>query len=238
MPTQRVLKFINLSIAGLLIAVLAAAFWYAWRPLPQTSGTIHAPVASTGTIARDALGVPHISAAGWEDAIVLQGFATAQDRMWQMDAIRRLAAGELSEVLGKQTLEVDREARRLRMRHIAEEHYRALSAGDRAVLSAYARGVNQYIESHRGRYGLEFALLRYDPKPWTVIDSILVGLQMFRNLTTSWKVDVQKQNLRESGDAAKVNFLYPVRSGLELTSRLERMGHVRRTHRQRQGHSG
>jgi penicillin amidase len=74
------------------------------------------------TVERDALGVPHISAAKWEDAIFLQGYVTAQDRLWQMDALRRLAAGELSEVLGASTLEVDREARRLRLRRMAEQH--------------------------------------------------------------------------------------------------------------------
>ena len=91
------LRAINLSIAVLLVALLGAAYWFAWRPLPETSGEIAAPVAARATVVRDALGVPHISAASWEDAIFLQGYVTAQDRMWQMDAFRRLAAGELAE---------------------------------------------------------------------------------------------------------------------------------------------
>ena len=60
--------------------------------------------------------MPHIRAAGIEDAIFLQGYVTAQDRLWQMDALRRFAAGDLSEVIGKATLETDRETRRLRTR--------------------------------------------------------------------------------------------------------------------------
>ena len=218
MFTQRVLKFLNLSIAVLLVLFVIAAFWYAWRPLPETSGSITAPISKSATVIRDSLGVPHITAGNWEDAIFLQGYVTAQDRMWQMDALRRLAAGELSEVVGKAALETDRESRRLRMRRIAEAQYRSLAPEDRAVLAAYARGVNHYLETHRGRYSLEFALLRYDPKPWSVTDSMLAGLQMFRSLTTTWKVDIQKRDLLAGGaDAAKVNFLFPVRSGLELT---------------------
>ena len=212
----RVLKYINLSIAVLLVLVLAATYWVAYRPLPKTSGRISAPVSSRATVSRDALGIPHIVAANWEDAIFLQGFVTAQDRLWQMDALRRLAAGELSEVIGPSTLELDREARRLRMRHIAEEQYRTLPVADRAVMAAYSRGVNYFIETHRRNLPLEFTLLRYDPRPWTVVDSLLCGLQMYRNLTTTWRTELQKQAMLASGDQAKVNFLFSSRAGFEF----------------------
>ena len=216
MPTQRVVKLINLSIAVLLVIFLAAAYWYAWRPVPETSGTITAPLSGAATVSRDALGIPHINAASIEDAIFLQGYVTAQDRMWQMDALRRLAAGELAEVAGKAALESDQESRRLRMRRLAEEHFRTLPVADKAILVAYARGVNHYIETHRGRYGLEFALLGYDPRPWSGVDCVLGGMQIFRTLTSSWRAELQKQGMLDGGDAAKVNTLFPVRSGLEF----------------------
>ncbi len=165
---------------------------------------------------RDSLGVPHIAAANWEDALFLQGFVTAQDRLWQMDALRRLAGGDLSEIIGPSTLELDRESRRLRMRRMAEEQTRTLPAADRAVLAAYARGVNYFIETHRGNLPLEFTLLGYQPRPWSEVDSILAGLQMYRNLTTTWPDEIQKQTLLAGGDAAKVNALFPVRSGREI----------------------
>lgn len=211
----RVLKAINLSIAVLVLAGLAAAYWIAYRPLPQVSGTISAPVSARATVVRDALGVPHITAASWEDAIFLQGFVTAQDRLWQMDAIRRLASGNLSEIIGPSALELDRDARELRMERMAEDHYRTLPPGDRAVLAAYVRGVNYFIETHRHRLPLEFTLLGYDPRPWTAKDSILVGLQMYRNLTTTWKDEIKKRAMLEGGDAAKVNYLFANRSGKE-----------------------
>jgi penicillin amidase len=215
-PFGRFLKYINLSIAVLLVAGLIAAYWTAYRPLAQTSGQITAPVSAHATLSRDAIGVPHITASNWEDAIFLQGFVTAQDRLWQMDGLRRLAAGELSEIVGSSALELDRDARRLRMRRMAEEDYRTLPPADRAVLAAYARGVNYFIETHRTRLPLEFTILRYDPRPWSVTDSILCGLQMYRNLTTTWKEELQKQAMLEGGDAAKVNFLFTSRIGMEF----------------------
>jgi len=212
----RVLKFINLSIAVLLVLGLGAVYWIAYRPLPQTSGRIPAPISGLATIQRDAIGVPHIAAATPEDALFLQGYVTAQDRLWQMDALRRLAAGELSEVLGASTLELDQESRRLRMRRIAEEHARTMPAADRAVMAAYARGVNYFIETHRDRLPLEFTLLRYDPRPWTVVDSVLCALQMYRTLTATWRDELRKMTMLASGDAAKVNLLFPARAGTEF----------------------
>jgi len=161
----KALKFINLSIAVLVVLGLGGVYWFAYRPLPKTSGVMVAPISAQATVERDALGVPHISAAKWEDAIFLQGYVTAQDRLWQMDALRRLAAGELSEVLGPSTLELDREARRLRLRRVAEQHVRTLSAADRVLMAAYARGVNYFMETQRGKLPLEFTVLRYDPRP-------------------------------------------------------------------------
>jgi penicillin amidase len=209
------LRAINLSIAVLVLALVAAAYWFAWRPLPDTSGEISAPISARATISRDARGVPHIAAATVEDAIFLQGFVTAQDRLWQMDALRRLAGGELAEVVGKQALESDEESRRLRLGHIAEESERALPAADRATLAAYARGVNYFLETHRGRLPVEFTLLNYQPRPWSKRDTVLAGLQMYRTLTMSWREEINKLHMLQKGDRAKVDFLFPSRSGAE-----------------------
>src|SRR5450432_2802790 len=129
--TSRLLRLFNLSIAVLLIALLGAAYWYAWRPLPQTSGQIAAPISAEARIARDALGVPHIEAASWEDAIFLEGYAMAQDRLWQMDGMRRRASGELAEIAGQVAVESDREARRMNLRRIAEVQERSLQPAER-----------------------------------------------------------------------------------------------------------
>ena len=82
---------------------------------------------------------------------------------------------------------------------------RTLPAADRAVLAAYARGVNYFIETHRNALPLEFTLLRYDPRPWSIVDSLLCGLQMYRSLTTTWREEMRKMAMLAGGDPAKVS---------------------------------
>src|SRR5665213_2089651 len=191
------------------VAILGAAaifYWVFYRALPQTTGSIETFVSQPVQVDRDRLGVPHIKARTLEDAWFVQGYTTAEDRMFQMDGLRRLAAGELSEIVGTAGLESDREARRMRIRRIAEQVYTTMTEADKSAMQAYARGVNAYIESHRGRYGVEFTLLGYDPRPWSVVDSLLAGLHMFRTLTNQWKNKLVKRQMLQGGEPDKVNF--------------------------------
>lgn len=212
---HRLIRTINILIAVALVVGLALVYWFAWRPLPQRSGTITAEVSAPVSVTFDTLGEPHIRASNLEDALFVQGYVTAQDRLWQMDALRRFAAGDLAEVIGPSALETDRESRRLQMRRIAERAYVTLPAQDRADLAAYARGVNAFIDSHRGNLPLEFTLLQYQPRPWSVVDCLLLSLHMYRTLTSTWPLDVMKRSMLAQGDAAKVNYLFPIRAGTE-----------------------
>ena len=207
------LRAANLSIAVLLIAVLAAVYWYGWRPLPRTSGALAAPVSAAARISRDARGVPHIEAGSVEDAIFLQGYVMAQDRLWQMDALRRRAAGELAEVVGPAALPSDEESRRLGLTRIANAQNQLARPQERAVMAAFARGVNFFIDTHRGRLPLEFTLLNYDPRPWTAADCWLAGLEMYRTLTSNWRMELTKASMLAAGDRAKVEFLLPPTGG-------------------------
>jgi penicillin amidase len=199
-----------------LLAAAGAFYWILYRALPETSGTIHTEISKPADVQWDALGVPHIKAQTVEDALYVQGYVTASQRMFQMDGLRRLAAGELSEIIGPAALPSDRESRILRMRRIAEEIYIALDPSEKTLLAAYARGVNAYIESHRGRYGLEFVLIGYDPRPWSVVDSLLAGLQMYRNLTNTYKTKLVKAKMLVNGEKDKVDYLLPFWSGNEF----------------------
>ena len=212
---SRLVRAVNILIAIALVLALALIYWFVLRPLPQRSGTIPAQVSAPVTVSFDSLGEPHIRAASLDDALFVQGYVTAQDRLWQMDGLRRFAAGDLAEIVGPAALDSDRDSRRLRLRRIAETAYTRLSPADRAMLADYARGVNSYIDSHRSNLPLEFSLLQYQPRPWSAIDCLLISLHMFRTLTTSWRDDVLKRDMLRQGDAAKVNFLFPVRTGTE-----------------------
>jgi penicillin amidase len=213
---RRILLVVNVLIAIALVATAAVFYWVFYRALPQTSGTIRTWVTQPVQVDRDKLGVPHIKARTLDDAWFAQGYVTAEDRMWQMDTLRRAAGGDLAEIVGTVGLESDREARRMRLRRIAERIYTETPDADKSSMEAYARGVNAYIESHRGRYGFEFVVLRYDPRPWSVVDSLLVGLQMYRTLTSDWRNKLIKQHMLAGGEPDKVNFLFGFRGGGEI----------------------
>jgi penicillin amidase len=214
---DRLFRYLNILIGIVVAGVLGIVYWFFWRPLPQTSGEVSAPLSARVTVTRDKLGVPDIAAGNEEDLFFTQGYVTAQDRLWQMDGLRRFAAGDLAEIVGPGALETDRESRRMRMRRIAEEAYGTMPEKDRAEFAAYARGVNYFIQTHRNSLPFEFAILRYDPRPWSVVDSILVSLYMYRSLTTTWPDKIVKRNLLAAGDADKVNFLFPTRAGTEVS---------------------
>ena len=216
---SRLLRIVNVSIAVLVALLAVALYWYAVRPLPQTSGEISAPVGAPAFIQRDERGIPHIEARSWQDAIFLQGYATAQDRLWQMDSLRRFGAGELAEVFGSGALAPDERSRRMRMRTIAEVNVSRLTPEDRAVMVEYARGVNYFINTHRGDYSVEFTLPghAYDPRPWTLTDSMLIGLIMYRDLTDSSKFEFDKGTLLSQADPVKVRALFPPVQGAAIS---------------------
>src|ERR1700736_1361211 len=154
--------------------------------LPQLDGGISIPgLSAPVTIQRDAHGVPHIRAASLDDLVLAQGFVTAQDRLWRMDSLRRHAAGTLAEILGPSLLAHDRLQRTLLIRASADRALATLPPDQLHLLERYAAGVNASIDLQRAHLPLEFRLLRYQPAPWTPRDSLLVGLVMFQDLTTS-----------------------------------------------------
>jgi penicillin amidase len=211
----RVLKIVNIAIAVVAVAALGIVYWYVWRPLPQRSGTIDAPLNGPASVSFDTLGVPHIQASSVDDALFIQGYVTAQDRLWQMDALRRYSAGTLAEILGPVGLDSDKESRRLRLSRIAEDAYQRLPPADRAAFAAYSRGVNWFISTRLRNLPLEFSLLKYEPRPWSVLDCVLLCLHMFRNLTTSWRDEIIKRDMLAEGEHDKVEFLFPIRSGYD-----------------------
>lgn len=175
---------VRLLVILVIVVVLAGGWFYyaATASLPQLDGTVSvAGLNSSVTVIRDTQGVPHITATSLEDLFFAQGYVTAQDRLWQMDMWRRYAAGELSELLGADFLDHDREQRILQIRDAAQAAAAAIPAHERSYLEAYTRGVNALMEA-RGHLPIEFRVLRYEPRPWTIEDSLLVGANMSKML--------------------------------------------------------
>ena len=173
----------------LLIAVGGLCAWLysvANSAVPQLDGRLQVSgLAAPVTVSRDPRGLPTIEAANLDDLFFAQGYITAADRLFQMDGMRRFAAGELAEIVGEGQLEHDRQQRILGLRVAAQKTVQMTSAEDRPHFEAYARGVNAFIESHRNRLPVEFRILGYSPKPWTPEDSALIGAYMVEDLSTS-----------------------------------------------------
>jgi penicillin amidase len=174
---------IGLPLAAGFVLLVLAAGWLALRAsLPRIDGEVSlaglgAPVA----IERDAAGVPVIRGATREDVARATGYAHAQDRLFEMDLLRRKAAGELAELLGPALLDADREVRLHQFRKRAVLSLAALDPVGRGLLDAYCAGVNAAIADSRSR-PFEYLLLRANPAPWRAEDTLLVVYAMWIDL--------------------------------------------------------
>ncbi|HWN44796.1 MAG TPA: penicillin acylase family protein, partial [Thermoanaerobaculia bacterium] len=185
-PRKRRLRIVLAVLAVLVVlVVLSAALWTRHQlraSLPQLDGERSLPgLSAEVTVERDGLGVPTIRAANRLDAARALGFLHGQERFFQMDLLRRKAAGELSELFGAVALEVDREIRVHRLRDVARRTMASAPPRDRAILEAYAAGVNAGL-SALGASPFEYLLIPQRPAPWKAEDSMLVPLAMFIEL--------------------------------------------------------
>jgi penicillin amidase len=209
---------ITAEIAALLLVLLglAATLWlrHALRAsLPRLDGELRVSgLSAPVTVTRDAHGVPSIRAADLDDLLFAQGFITAQDRLWQMDVLRRHAAGTLAELLGPSLVEHDRMQRYLQIRAAADRALTTLPADQRRQLDAYAGGVNAFIASHADSLPVEFHALHYSPDPWSPRDSLLVALVMNQDLTTSFPEKLNREALTARLPADLIADMYPVGS--------------------------
>src|SRR6266542_485722 len=217
-PAVRVLLVL---VFGLLLVGMFFVLWFrsaARSALPQLDGTeqvrgLRSPV----TVVRDGHGVPSIAAQSLDDLFFAQGYVTAQDRLWQMDIMRRHAAGELAAALGARYVEVDRQQRVLGLREVARRSLAAASPGVRTQLEAYARGVNAYIAGHRFGLPLEMRVLRYFPRTWTAEDSVLVGAGMAEMLTHGFYQDeLNREKILERLGPELTADLYPDHSQRDI----------------------
>jgi penicillin amidase len=168
---------------------------------PQSQTITLAGLRAPVRIARDERGIPHIEAANDEDLYFAQGYAAAQDRLWQMDLLRRTMRGELSEIFGQAALDQDKLHRTYGFARLSEQLAEKSSPRSRAALDSYARGVNAYIESLDGTAGRqlprEFQILQYRPRPWRAADSIGIGKNFAEALSTSWQTDLARAALAD-----------------------------------------
>lgn len=200
------------ACAGL---VLAWGAWWLHTALPQRHGSLTVGgIRAQVVIVRDTRGIAHIEARTEEDALFGEGFACAQDRLWQMDLLRRTAEGRLSEIVGPAALPVDRYMRTLGLVGAAARDAGRLRGAAARDAAAYAAGVNAVMQ--RARLPLEFILLGYRPRLWTVSDSIAIIKLMAQRLDDQWpRVELRALMQKRLGVEAANSLLDMQVPGLE-----------------------
>ncbi|WP_147651516.1 penicillin acylase family protein [Vulcaniibacterium gelatinicum] len=171
-----------LALLALLLLAALAAWWLLRGSLPPLEGTQALPgLGAPVTVERDRLGVVTVQARNAADAMRTLGYVHAQERWFEMDLLRRSAAGELAELFGERALEADRVRRVHRMRARAQAQLAVLDRGQRALLAAYTEGVNAGLAALRVR-PWPYLLLRTQPVPWRPEDTALVAHAMYFDL--------------------------------------------------------
>ena len=179
MKAVKVIGVVIMVLAVIAVLGWAGFRWFTHQAIPKTSGKIKAVgLQQPVEVVRDEYDVAHIYAQNPHDLFFAEGYTHAQERFWQMEFQRRVAAGRLSEVFGETTLETDTYLRNFGFHDLAQQTYNKMDAETQAVLDAYTEGVNAYIAERKpAKLGLEFALLglqgnRWEIEPWTQADSL------------------------------------------------------------------
>jgi len=203
--------------AGLFIIIiiaLAAVFLYvhsiARKGLPDYNTSVVIPgMKEKVTVYRDRFAVPHIYAKNQEDLYRAVGYCMAQDRLWQMDLLRRVTTGKLSEIFGEDMVETDLLMRSLR---ITEKSVKVITVSDHrmiAALQAFSDGVNQYMESHTDSLPVEFSILGYKPEPWEMEHSVNLIGYMAWDLTMPWKTEMALYKISQKVNEERMKDLVP-----------------------------
>jgi penicillin amidase len=206
-----------LAILALLVALLAALLgWGMWRSRPIAEGAVVAAgLSAPVTIARDADGVPTLTGSSRADLAYALGFLHGQERTFQMDTLRRLAAGELSELSGSATEAIDRRIRVHRFRARAQAIVAAMSPAERALLDRYVAGVNAGRGALAGS-PFEYLVARATPEPWVPEDTVLAVFAMYLNLQPAVpQREMDRAIAEKAGGRALADFLFPVGGPLD-----------------------
>ncbi|HEX2093169.1 MAG TPA: penicillin acylase family protein, partial [Longimicrobiaceae bacterium] len=206
------MKKLGLVLLGLTVLLgmgTAAALAYLRTSEPDPARGAPLPgLRAEVQVWRDSLGVPHVWADDERDLFRAVGYVHAQDRLWQMELFRRVADGRMAEILGEELVDTDRFLRTLGMGRAATESERLLDADSRALMQAYADGVNAWIRTHPGALPPEFVVLRFRPEPWTVRNSLSIAKIMAWDLA-EWQLGLDVQAAVDAVGPELARDLYP-----------------------------
>ena len=200
----------------ILLIVLVATAWIAHfkGSLPHYDGTVQVQGLSAPVrILRDEHAIPHIFAKSRADALFGLGYAAAQDRLWQMQFVRRAMKGRLAEMVGPAGIPTDTFIRTLGLYRLAEQSVARLDPHTRQLLDAYAAGVNAYLKTRKGPPPIEFALMGVTPEPWQPADSVATLKYMQLSLSGNVYDEIARAQLARHLSKHRIEELLPPAPG-------------------------
>ncbi|MFN2520889.1 MAG: penicillin acylase family protein [Candidatus Limnocylindria bacterium] len=206
---RRRLGIAGAALAVLLLVVGLGGSFIVTRALPTVNGEYRLlGLRERGEVVRDVYGVPHVYAQNAHDLFFLQGYVTAQDRLFQLDLYRRTGQGRLSEVLGEPALDTDKFTRTLGLARAAVADLAVAGGTTRDALDAYAEGVNKLLDQQKDALPLEFVILGYRPEPWSALDSLTVIKLEAYDLAGNFRTELLRADIvQRLGPAALATLL-------------------------------
>lgn len=215
---RKILSTLILVILALVVIIGIVGFFLIRQSFPQIDGTVSLEgLDGEVEIIRDSFGVPHIYAATLHDLFFAQGFVHSQDRFFQMDFSRHLGSGRVSEMFGSSQVDTDIFLRTFGWERIAQEEFALMDAESKALMNAYAQGVNAYLADHSGaQLSFEYVILgliasEYEPPPWEPFHTLTWAKVMALDLSLGrggWEDLDRAQMMQKLGDE-QFEDLYP-----------------------------
>lgn len=202
--------FIGSFFSIIIIIIISFIFLYklVMKSLPKNEGSIKLNgIKNEITIYRNDYGIPQIIANDEYDLFFSYGYVSAQDRLWQMDILRRIGEGRLSEIFGTKTIDIDALMKAIGINRTANKISTNLSPQSRKMLQAYSDGINEFIKKNRKKLPLEFDFLKYEPEQWKPEHSIII-LRLFSLFTHSSFINkIIEHNIIEKVGTERANEL-------------------------------
>ncbi|MFB2918021.1 penicillin acylase family protein [Aerosakkonema funiforme] len=211
----KALKIVGTGVLAVTAIAGGLAFYTVRKSWPQETGTIKiSGLKDKVEVFRDKWGIPHIYASNQHDLFMTQGYIHAQDRFWQMDFWRHIGSGRLAEMFGKSQLDTDKFLRTLGWARVAKQELAQLDPNTKAILQAYADGVNSYLKDRQdGAISLEYSVLKqlnpkYQPEPWQPLHSLTWVKVMALDLSSSFDNEIQNAIFAKNLTSSQLNDLF------------------------------
>lgn len=217
---KRISRLLVIAILGVIIIAALALFGLPWLNGFQKNGTLTLRgLTKPVKVIRDEKGMPYIFAENLSDALMAQGFATAQDRLFQMQLTRLLAEGRISELVGETGKSLDVMMRTIGIHRNAKKHARLLDEKTKRFFQRFVDGVNAFIETRPDSHPIEFKLAGIRPEPWHISDSLALVYFMGWGTSANVKSEIIAQMLVEKVGLEKARQIFSLNINPDQTTR-------------------